>query len=199
MNSLSLLKNENLLPYDGCVEYFGIILDSNVHNQFFQKLKESLPWKQDEVFIYGKKILTKRKIAWFSDNHKPYGYSNTEKYPIPWTQEMKELKEIVSRYSKISFNSCLANYYHSGEESMSWHSDDESSLVKEGVIASLSLGAERRFDFKHKKTGIKISVNLEPGSLLLMSGEIQTHWLHALPKTKRVKDPRINLTFRNMC
>lgn len=194
----NLFPNANLLPYDGYLEYQGIVLDSVLQKEYLDKLTRKLPWKQDELVIFGKKILTRRKVVWFSDSLTPYEYSHTTKYPIPWTKEMTELKEIVSKYAGIPFNSCLANYYHSGEEGMAWHSDDESSLVKHGIIASLSLGAERRFDFKHKSTGTKISIDLEPGSLLLMSGEIQTHWLHSLPKTKKVKFPRINLTFRNM-
>ncbi|MCC5816110.1 MAG: alpha-ketoglutarate-dependent dioxygenase AlkB [Leptospira sp.] len=197
-SNFSLFPSENLLPFDGIANYLGVVMSQEILTQYLKIMTDSLPWQQDEVVIYGKKILTQRKVVWFSDHQKPYGYSRTSKLPTFWTKEVIALKEIVEKHSGVSFNSCLANYYHSGEEGMSWHSDDESSLVPQGCIASLSLGAERRFDFKHKKNRTKISINLEPGSLLLMSGEIQTHWLHALPKTKKVKSPRINLTFRNM-
>jgi alkylated DNA repair dioxygenase AlkB len=197
-SNFSLFPGENLLPYDGIANYMGILISPELQTHYLEGLIQNLPWQQDEVVIYGKKILTQRKVVWFSDQQKPYGYSRTSKLPTFWTREVIALKEIVEKHSGVNFNSCLANYYHSGEAGMSWHSDDETSLVPQGCIASLSLGSERRFDFKHKKNGTKRSINLEPGSLLLMSGEIQTHWLHALPKTKKVRSPRINLTFRNM-
>ena len=112
---------------------------------------------------------------------------------------MLRLKATVEAIAGASFNSCLINLYHHGEEGMSWHSDDEPSLVRGATIASVSLGAERKFAFKHKREpGLTASIVLEHGSLLLMKGATQEHWLHALPKTKRVSAPRINLTFRSM-
>ena len=115
-----------------------------------------------------------------------------------WTPELLELKAIVESICGRTFNSCLLNLYHTGEEGMAWHSDDEKTLEPDGAIASLSLGAERKFSFRHRKTRETISLQLEPGSLLVMHGATQTHWMHALPKTKKVMVPRVNLTFRTM-
>jgi alkylated DNA repair dioxygenase AlkB len=109
-----------------------------------------------------------------------------------------QLKEIIENKSGETFNSCLLNLYHSGEEGMAWHSDGEKDLQKNGAIASLSLGAERKFAFKHKTTKRTVSILLEKGSLLIMKGDTQTNWLHRLPPTKKVKTPRINLTFRTV-
>ena len=117
---------------------------------------------------------------------------------MPWTNELSELKKVVERISENKFNSCLLNLYHDGDEGMSWHSDDESSLGKDIVIASISFGAERKFVFRHKKTKEKISTILEDGSLLVMKGQTQFNWHHALPKSKKIKQSRINLTFRRI-
>lgn len=195
---LFLSSSENLLPYDGVVVYLGKIIPTQESLDYLEALKNTLPWSRDEVIIYGKKILARRMVVWCSDYPLPYKYSGVEKYPIVWTKELLELKSIVEKYSQESFNSCLLNYYTSGREGMSWHSDDESSLVRHGTIASLSLGAERRFLFRHKKTKEKLEIILEPGSLLLMKGETQDHWQHSLPISSKVRKPRINLTFRNL-
>jgi alkylated DNA repair dioxygenase AlkB len=127
-----------------------------------------------------------------------YTYSNTTKRALPWTKELSDLKQIVEERTKTDFNSCLLNLYQNGEEGIAWHSDDEESLVKNSTIASLSLGAERKFSFKHKQTKETISLVLEHGSLLVMKDVTQTNWLHSLPKSKKITQPRINLTFRTI-
>ena len=113
-------------------------------------------------------------------------------------KELTTIRNAVESYTKTSFNSCLANLYHEGEQGMGWHQDNEKELGSNPTIASISFGAERRFDFRHKESREKISVILENGSLLIMSGETQTHWQHQLPKTKKIKKPRVNLTFRTV-
>lgn len=188
----------NLLPSDGTTDYYGKILDEAEANQYFEKLMETIPWRNDEAVIFGRHIITKRKVAWYGDRDFAYTYSNTTKEALPWTKELLELKALVERISGTKFNSCLLNLYHDGDEGMAWHSDDEKSLGKNTSIASLSLGAERKFSMKHRKTKETISIFLENGSLLVMKDETQTHWLHSLPKSKKVKAPRINLTFRTM-
>ena len=145
-----------------------------------------------------KKIITKRKVAWYGDTNYYYHYSNVTKQALLWTKELLELKEIVEKESSATYNSCLLNLYHSGEEGMAWHSDGEKMLKKNGEIASLTLGAERKFSFKHKETKHKVDIVLEKGSLLVMKGTTQTNWLHRLPPTKLIKTPRINLTFRTI-
>ncbi|POY35318.1 alpha-ketoglutarate-dependent dioxygenase AlkB [Solitalea longa] len=189
---------DNLLPYDGIVNYFGPILPPNKAHQYFLDLLTTIEWKHDEAIIYGKHIITKRKAAWYGDKEYEYTYSNTTKKALPWTKELLELKLLIERLSFTKFNSCLLNLYHNGEEGMTWHSDDEKSLGRNTIIASVSLGAERKFSFKHKQTKATISLNLEPGSLLLMKGSTQTNWLHSLPKSKKIITPRINLTFRTI-
>ena len=159
---------------------------------------DNIEWENDKAIIFGKLIITKRKVAWYADQPFDYTYSKTTKSALPWTKELAELKEIIEQETGETFNSCLLNLYHSGEEGMAWHSDGEKDLKKNGAIASLSFGADRKFSFKHKTTKQTVSVFLEKGSLLVMKGTTQTNWLHRLPPTKKVKTPRINLTFRTI-
>lgn len=190
--------NQNLLPYGGVVSYFGKIFDYQKANHFFELMMKTVEWKNDEAVIFGKHIVTKRKVAWYGDFPFEYTYSNKTKTALPWTQELLELKAIIETQTGETFNSCLLNLYHDGLEGMAWHSDGEKDLKKDGTIASLSFGATRRFSFKHKETKETISINLEHGSLLIMTGKTQTNWLHRLPPTKLVKNHRINLTFRTI-
>lgn len=194
----SINPNKNLLPSDGIVNYHNKILSGPDANHYFERLLKSIEWRPDEAVIFGKHIYTKRKVAWYADRPFKYTYSKTTKEALPWTPELLELKNLVENESCETFNSCLMNLYHTGEEGMAWHSDGEKDLKKNGAIASVSLGAERRFGFKHKHTGEKVMMILEHGSLMVMKGETQSHWLHRLPPTKKVNDPRINLTFRTI-
>jgi alkylated DNA repair dioxygenase AlkB len=152
----------------------------------------------DEVVVFGKHIVTKRKTAWYGDSDYVYIYSNTIKQALPWTRELLKLKQIVENISNSKFNSCLLNLYHDGNEGIGWHSDDEKSIEDNSSIASVSLGTDRKFSFKHKQSNKTISVSLEHGSLLLMKGATQKNWLHCLPKSRKITLPRINLTFRRM-
>lgn len=191
-------KNRNLLPQDGIVNYYGIVLDHQTADHYYQRLLESIDWRNDEAFIMGKHIITKRKVAWYGDDPYKYKYSNITKLALPWTKELLELKQITESETNETYNSCLLNLYHTGEEGMAWHSDDEKDLRKDGAIGSLSFGAERKFAFKHKQTKERIDIWLQHGSLLVMKGTTQTNWHHRLPPTKKVHTPRINLTFRMM-
>jgi len=189
---------KNLLPKEGIVHYYNKVLTREAADHFFGQLLTSIEWRQDEAVIFGKHIFTKRKVAWYGDRPFDYTYSNTTKQALKWTQELRELKRLAEQKTGESYNSCLMNLYHSGEEGMAWHSDGEKDLKKNGAIASISLGAERRFGFKHKQTGEKVMMLLEHGSLMVMKGETQSHWLHQLPPTKKITTPRINLTFRTI-
>jgi len=200
---MDLFNNEinsltNLLPKDGIVVYYKNLLEINEANRYFDCLLNTIEWKNDQATIYGKLIITKRKVAWYGDTDFEYTYSKTTKRALPWTTELLELKKIAEKLTGEKFNSCLLNLYHNGDEGMTWHSDAEKVLKKNGAIASLSLGAERKFSFKHKETKETLSLNLENGSLLLMKGSTQTYWLHRLPPTKLISTPRINLTFRSI-
>lgn len=191
-------KSKNLLPYDGEVNYYGKIMTSTEAGHCYDTLLHNIAWKNDEAFIMGKLILTKRKVAWYADTSFEYTYSNRTKKALPWTTALLELKSLAEKISGESFNSCLLNLYHNGDEGMAWHSDGEKDLKKNGAIASLSFGAERKFAFKHKQSAEKIAILLEHGSLLVMKGTTQTYWLHRLPPVKKVNHPRINLTFRSI-
>ena len=200
---MDLFNNEihsltNLLPKDGIVVYYKNLLEINEANQYFDCLLKTIEWKNDQALIYGKLIITKRKVAWYGDTDFEYTYSKTTKRALPWTTELLELKKIAEELTGEKFNSCLLNLYHNGDEGMTWHSDAEKVLKKNGAIASLSLGAERKFSFKHKETKETLSLNLENGSLLVMKDCTQTYWLHRLPPTKLISTPRINLTFRSI-
>jgi alkylated DNA repair dioxygenase AlkB len=188
----------NLLPYDGEVNYYGPVLNVAQANHYLNTLLGTIAWKNDEAVIFGKHIITKRKVAWYADTAYSYTYSNITKQALPWTPELLELKALVEQHTGTIFNSCLLNLYHDGNEGMAWHSDDERSLGKDTAIASLSFGAERKFALKHRQTKQGTSLMLAHGSLLVMKGTTQTHWLHALPKTTKVTMPRVNLTFRTM-
>lgn len=183
---------------DGAAYYYGKIFTFDEANEFFQSLLQNIPWKNDEVVLFGKHIVTKRKTAWYGDSDYVYTYSNTEKKALPWTKELAKIKQVVENLSNTKFNSCLLNLYNDGNVGMGWHSDDEKSIEDNSAIASLSFGAERRFSFKHKKSKKTISVLLENGSLLLMKEATQKNWLHGLPESKIITLPRINLTFRRM-
>lgn len=188
----------NLLPFDGEVNYYGPIMSIEKAEDYYGKLLQHINWENDKAIIFGKLIITKRKVAWYGDQPFDYTYSKTTKSALPWTKELLELKEMIEIKTGETFNSCLLNLYHNGDEGMAWHSDGEKDLKKNGAIGSLSFGSERKFLFKHKMTKQNVSVQLEKGSLLVMKGETQTHWLHRLPPTKKVKTPRINLTFRTI-
>jgi alkylated DNA repair dioxygenase AlkB len=198
MDLFSSDKIINILPFDGITNNHGIILPKNEADFYYTKLLETIPWEHDQAVIFGKIITTKRKVAWFGEEAFSYTYSKITKTAKIWTKELQLLKEIVEKESNETYNSCLLNLYHSGDEGMAYHSDGEKMLKKNGAIASVSLGAIRKFSFKHKKNDHKVDVILDHGSLLVMKGETQKHWLHRLPTSKKVQLPRINLTFRTI-
>jgi alkylated DNA repair dioxygenase AlkB len=191
-------KIVNLLPKDGTVLYFGQIFDQELSNKNYSSLLHNLAWENDQAQIFGKLIITKRKVAWYGDNAFEYTYSNHTKKALPWQKDLLEIKTFIEKITGECYNSCLANLYHSGEEGMAWHSDGEKDLKKNGSIASISFGAERKFMFKHKNSKETVSILLEHGSLLEMKDETQSFWLHRLPPTKKIYSPRINLTFRTI-
>lgn len=191
-------KTKNWLPQDGMVNYYGKLLTATEADYYLENLLNSIEWRNDEAIIFGRKIITKRKVAWYGGEPFEYTYSNTTKYALPWTKELLELKTIIEKETGETFNSCLLNLYHNGDEGMAWHSDGETDLKKDGAIGSLSFGAERKFAFKHKQTKEKVELVLEHGSLLVMKDTTQTHWLHRLPPTRLITKPRVNLTFRTI-
>jgi alkylated DNA repair dioxygenase AlkB len=198
MDLFNIETTTNLLPFDGVVNYYGAVLRQEEASCYLDKLLNTVEWENDEVIIFGKHIITKRKTAWYSNTGLLYIYSNTTKRALPWTKELLGLKKIAEEITAATFNSCLLNLYHNGDEGMGWHSDDEKSLGKDTAIASFSFGAERKFSLKHKRTKQAVSILLENGSLLLMKGTTQANWLHCLPKATKIIMPRVNLTFRTI-
>lgn len=188
----------NLLPCDGVVEYHGPLMGHAAADTYLAQLQTDVAWRHDEAVIFGKRITTKRQVAWYADGAFAYTYSKTTKTALLWSPLLLALKTLAEQASGEVFNSCLLNLYRDGSEGMSWHSDAERDLKKHGAIASMSFGAERKFSFKHKKSKGTVSQILEHGSLLIMKGTTQTHWLHSVPKSTKITTPRVNLTFRQI-
>ncbi len=185
-----------VLDTDGRVDYFPSIFESDRCAELFSALIDSLDWRVDQIYMFGKLVTTKRKVAWVGDAGCSYKYSGVKKEPQPWTPELLHIKNQLEKISQWKFNSCLLNLYHDGDEGMGWHSDDEPELDQSAPIASLSLGGERKFSFKHKTDKKNVSLILENGSVLLMHAPTQQFWQHSLVKTKRPVARRMNLTFR---
>lgn len=163
-----------------------------------QTLLNEVNWQQDYLTLYGKRIAVPRLQAWFCDEHMSYDYSGLTMHSEYWTDTLKALKQEVELFTNIHFNSVLANLYRDGQDSVAWHSDDEPELGSTPIIAALSFGDTRNFQLKHKRLNEKLNIDLTAGSLLVMSGNTQKYWSHCVPKTKRVKSPRISLTFRRI-
>ena len=189
---------EPLLNDQGSVVYCKSFFEPNQSTDFFKKILEETPWRQDKIKLFGKLIPIPRQQAWYGEPEATYKYSSLELTPINWTPTLLKIKRDVEEYSKTTFNSCLVNLYRDGNDYAAWHSDDEKELGKNPSIASISLGGTRRFHLKHKTIEKRIRFDLEDGSLLLMTGELQHYWSHQLSKTKKIVAPRINLTFRKV-
>ena len=192
---------DNLLPYDGKVNDLGIVFEDS--SLLYNRLLTELPWQADIVTLFGKTHVTTRQIVWMGDEDISYHYSGHKRESIPWSESMFHVKQYVEKQLAnigivADFNSCLLNYYPSGSDSMGYHADDERELGYQPVIAALSLGATRKFVFKHKKTQDKVELYLESGQLIVMHGDTQTFWKHTVTKTKTVHKGRISLTFRRM-
>lgn len=196
---MNMINNRpNILPQDGIAFYYEKIVNDDEVKQLYESLLNDIHWENERVIMFGKEIITKRKVAFFSDHSISYRYASKTKIGLPWTSTLITIKNRIESITKESYNACLLNLYHNGEESMGWHSDNEKEIIANSSIASLSLGANRKFSFKHKVSKETLSIELEDGSLLEMKGSVQTHWWHALLKSKKVTAARINLTFRQM-
>ena len=179
-------------------EYFYIpnFFPKKESDFYLETLLEKIDWRQEEMNMYGKTIKFPRLTAWYGDNDKPYSFSGIKLNPNTWTKELQEIKEKIEPKCVANFNSVLLNLYRNGNDSISWHTDAEKELGINPIIASVNFGATRKFQLRHKETKEKIEIELKHGSLLIMKGELQHFWQHQVPKTKKVIDKRINLTFR---
>ncbi len=185
-----------LLPCDGSAMLLPNFLSVDAADSCFLQLLQHNPWEQCSITMFGKKIAEPRLSTWHSVDNQPYVYSGLRRIPAAWTPLLSELLELCQVESAARFNSVLINLYRDGRDSMGWHADNEKENGFEPTIASISLGSDRRFDLRHRESKETIRTVLTHGSLLVMSGKSQDHWLHQVPKTKVVLEPRINLTFR---
>lgn len=186
------------MPFDGSAMMYHGFIDPNSANDAFRRLIVETSWEQRDIVIFGKSHQEPRLSAWHSEPHISYTYSGVLRTPQPWTPLLIDLRDKCTSTSGATFNSVLANLYRDGNDGVGWHADNEASNGREPTIASLSFGASRRFDFRHRESKRTIRIQLDPGSLLIMSGLSQHCWIHQLPRTKRVREPRINLTFRRV-
>jgi alkylated DNA repair dioxygenase AlkB len=169
--------------------------------ELLQALINETPWRETELHMYGRRVKMPRLTCWYGEPDAVYTYSGIKNEPLPWTQRLIALRDKVRRITATTFNSSLLNFYRDGNDYMSWHSDDEKELGSAPAIASVSLGATRRFDFRRanaeeRSVHTTRSIELTDGSLLLMTGNTQRDWQHGIPKASRIREPRINLTFR---
>jgi alkylated DNA repair dioxygenase AlkB len=196
---LHLEINHLSIP-DAEIDLYSSCFSGEESDKIFQTLLSQVCWKNEKIKCYGKEVDIPRLTAWYGDTGKRYVYSRIEMVPESWLPILLYIKSRVEEITKFSFNSVLLNLYRDGQDSIAWHSDDEPELGKEPVIASLSLGGERKFQLRHKvkKEGEKVELNLTHGSLLIMKGKTQEYWQHQVPKTSKPVMPRINLTFRRI-
>ena len=192
------LENKKKIKIKDGELYYDRFFFSNIEaNKYFNLLKKEIQWQQDNIKIFGKIYLQPRLTALYANNNKSYSYSNIKMQPITFTPTLFDIKSKIEKRINSQFTSCLLNLYRNGQDSNGWHADNEKELGLNPVIASLSLGAERVFHMKHRNDKKeKLKINLTNGSLLVMRGKTQHHWLHQIPKTRKKVEERINLTFR---
>lgn len=192
------LPPQDLLPYDGHAQFFESVLNVGLQTEATERLLAETPWESHTIRMFGKEYQQPRLVAWFGDPGSEYSYSGLKMTVRPWVEPIIALKELVETRVGLEFNSVLLNLYRTGDDKVGWHSDDEPELGSEPTIASLSLGATRRFKFRHRSSKEVVSTDLPSGSLIVMSGLSQTCWEHEVPKQAGVTQPRINLTFRRV-
>ena len=189
---------QELLPFDGSAVLQPRFFDTQRSEQLFESLMQQTAWEQPEMIIFGKKHAQAGLSTWYADNGVNYEYSGVVRVAHPMTPLLEQIKAELETFTGTAFNSVLVNLYRDGKDSVSWHSDNEAVNGREPTIASVSLGATRRFDLRHKATKETVRADLEDGSLLVMSGLSQHCWVHQIAKTASVVGPRINLTFRRV-
>lgn len=190
--------SEELLPCDGSAVLHRNVWSDDVQRRYFDELLAQVPWIQPELEVFNRRVPQPRLTSWFGDEGHVYTYSRVRLEPRPWTPLLLQLKLVCEELAGSSFNSVLLNLYRDGRDGVSWHADNERELGHNPIIASVSLGATRRFDLRHRRDGSTIKTELHSGNVVVMSGPCQECWLHQVPKTARQVGPRINLTFRTI-
>ena len=192
---------ETLNLPDADVIYYDSFFSVENSDRLLDSLINQIQWKQNTIRFYGKESLVPRLEAWYGDPGMSYSYSGIRMDPLPWTEDLLEIKKIIEPVSMTTFNSVLINFYRDGKDRVAWHSDDEKELGEKPIIGSVSFGAERKFKLRHKKyreNGLRSEIMLTHGSFLLMSGLTQSHWAHEIPRTAKPLGPRVNLTYRKI-
>ncbi len=201
LNSSLLVSKQvqqNLIPYDGELSLIHSFYQPADADLWMAKLMTELDWQQEDIIIAGKPVRVPRLMCWYGEPEAVYRYSGVSHTPLPFTQSLTLIRQQIQNYCSHHFNSVLANLYRDGADSMGWHADKEKELGVNPAIASLSFGDQRLFKIRHNKTKETLNLELQHGDLLLMSGPLQHHWHHCLPKTRKPKQARINLTFRQI-
>lgn len=197
-NTQSFVFPGEILPFDGSAVLYPDFIASPHADDVFSSLLASTGWEKQSLVMFGKIVEEPRLSTWHSEPHLTYTYSGAKRTPVAWTPQLVELRGLCESQVQHTFNGVLINLYRNGKDHLSWHSDDETVNGSEPVIASLSFGAERKFELRHKETGVRVSTMLPHGSLLVMSGLSQARWVHRVPKSSVISEPRINLTFRHL-
>jgi alkylated DNA repair dioxygenase AlkB len=190
-NDTELIKINN-----GEYIYIPNFYKKEIADKYLDRLISDIKWKQESMKMYGKEIPFPRLTSWYGDNDKPYSFSGIKLQPNSWSPGLLKIKSDIESKAEVAFNSVLLNRYRDGNDSISWHTDAEKELGINPIIASVNFGAERKFQLKHKETNERIDILLKHGSLLIMQGELQHFWKHQIPKSKKVNQERVNLTFR---
>ena len=199
MSTPSLFSDKReLLPFDGSALLIPRFIAPVESTKLFAKINEETPWEMPEMVMFGKKYPQAGLSTWFTNTNVSYVYSGIARTPHIMTPLLTDVMNACALATGAEYNSVLVNLYRDGNDSVSWHSDNEAVNGSEPTIASVSLGATRRFDLRHKDSGETVRVDLEDGSLLVMSGLSQHCWVHQIAKTKTKVGPRINLTFRRV-
>jgi len=197
MSDTSLFHESGVIvDHDGRAELFHDFLDTPTADSFLESLSVEVQWEQAELIVFGRKVVEPRMSVWYADNRMDYAYSGTSRAAHAFTPALDRLRREVQDRTGASFNSALVNLYRDGNDRLGWHADNEECNGPEPTIASLSFGAERHFDLRHRASGETRRVTLPHGSLLMMSGALQRHWVHQVPAMKKVGAPRINVTLR---
>jgi alkylated DNA repair dioxygenase AlkB len=181
------VPQRNLAPRDGILYWLRGFYPHALADDYFRQLHQQLAWQSEQLFIYGRWIAVPRLMAWYGDSGSHYRYSGVDHAPLPWTADLMRLRADMEAVCEQPFNSVLANLYRDGRDSMGCHADDEKELGVNPLIASLSFGETRLLRFRHPASACKLDIELAHGDLLIMAGELQHHWRHELPKTRRAK------------